>query len=124
MTMDTEIGEYAAKLAAQRARDEALAHQHEWTAGFQYAVVWRFQHTPTPAEQAAAKEKFPPGLLIPPPGYGWELNVDKGDCGLSAEPPSWAKDDSRVIMQAVYWRREAPGMQPSHLKAKLHEQRQ
>lgn len=122
--MNAEATELAEKLKAEREPSTALGHRSEWTAGFQYAVVWRFQHTPTPAEQAAAKEKFPPGLLSPPPGDGWELNVDKGDCGLSAEPPSWAKDDSRVIMQAVYWRREAPGMQPSHLKAKLHEQRQ
>lgn len=128
--MNTETQDLAAKLRAQHERDTALGHRSEWTPGWQYAVVWRFQETPTHNDQADARASFPRHLLRPPSGNGgvvggpWELNVDKGWQGQHAAPPSWAAEDSRVMLQAVYWRRPAPGLHPSHPKAKIHERRQ
>lgn len=111
---------YAAKVRGEMARGEALAHAAEWRPGYQYAVVWRFEHNPQPGP-------FPAHLLDPPtrggPGNPWQLNVDKGDGGRAAEPPSWAAEGDPVVMQRVYWRRVAQHMHPSNARAKLHEQR-
>lgn len=97
-------------------------HRQEWAAGWQYACVWRFQHCPTPADAAKWRAGGPPHLFEPPAGDGWERNADQVGGGFWVAPPSWCTDGS-VLMQHVYWRRRSPGMQPWHVRAHLHEER-
>lgn len=69
------------------------AHGIECVAGWQYGVVHQL---------ALRTEPHYPD--VPPPGNGWELNVDRGDAGRSIELPIWS--DGAIVQQLTWWRRE------------------
>lgn len=87
------------------------AHALEWQEGWQYAVVHRTVRDLTPEDVEQAKKKAPPELAAPPPGKGWHRNTYVAAGAYRAEPPSWCKDDT-VLMLRVYWYRSMPGMKP------------
>jgi hypothetical protein len=75
------------------AQNRRSMHAIEFLDGWQYGVTWQFA---LPNEQHMPDE--------PPPGTGWELNVDRGDSGRTVELPVWS--DGSVVQQRTHWRRK------------------
>lgn len=90
---------------------ERREHSIEWSIGWQYAVTHRTLRDLTPEQIEQHSAKVPAELRVPPPGEGWEINVDCHKNGYHARGPLWCKDGT-ALMQSLHWRRELPGNHP------------